>query len=49
MIHGDPDKGLRIEYTDKDDPILSGAVGAGAFKTTAMFDDLVVIPIGKKD
>ena len=27
--HGDPEKGLRIEYTDKDDPILSGAVGGG--------------------
>ncbi|MDP6046143.1 MAG: hypothetical protein QGG25_11085 [Phycisphaerae bacterium] len=45
--HGEACKGLRIEYTDKDDPILSGAVGVGAIKTTGMFDDLVVIPIGK--
>ena len=41
--HGDPKKGLRIEYTDKNDPILSGAIGANSFKTTAMFDDIVVI------
>ena len=42
--HGDPDKGLRIDYTDTKDPILSGAVGVTSWKTTALFDDLVVLP-----
>ncbi len=47
--HGDPAKGLRIEYTDTDNPILTGAIGLGSYKTTAMFDDIVVIPAGKKE
>lgn len=42
--HGDKDKGLRIEYTDKDNPILSGAVGVASWKTTSLFDDIVVLP-----
>ncbi|MFT5129007.1 MAG: hypothetical protein ACI8W8_002627 [Rhodothermales bacterium] len=42
--HGDPDKGWRIDYTDRDDPILSGAIGVSSFKTDAMFDDVVVLP-----
>ena len=39
---------MRIEYTDKTKAILSGAIGAGSFKTTAMFDDIVVIPVEEK-
>ena len=42
--HGDPEKGLRIDFTDTDDPILSGAIGVGSWKTTALFDDIVVLP-----
>jgi hypothetical protein len=42
--HGDPAKGLRIDYTDTDNPILSGAIGVGSWKTTALFDDIVVLP-----
>jgi len=42
--HGDKDKGLRIDYTDKDNPILSGAIGVASWKTTALFDDIVVLP-----
>ncbi|MDP6524502.1 MAG: hypothetical protein QGI24_05210 [Kiritimatiellia bacterium] len=46
--HGDPEKGLRIDYTDKEDPILSGAIGVASWKTTALFDDIVVLPVGKE-
>jgi len=42
--HGDPAKGLRIDYTDKDNPILAGAIGVASWKTTALFDDIVVLP-----
>jgi len=42
--HGDPAKGLRIDYTDTDDPILSGAIGVASWKTTALFDDIIVLP-----
>ena len=42
--HDDPEKGLRIEYTDKDNPILNGSIGLTAYKTTAMFDDIIVLP-----
>jgi hypothetical protein len=41
--HGDTEKGLRIEYTDTDDPILSGAIGISSFKADAMFDNFVVL------
>lgn len=44
---GDPDKGLRIDFTDKDNPILSGAIGVSSFKTDAMFDNVVVVPADK--
>jgi hypothetical protein len=27
IVESDPQRGLRIDYTDKDDPILSGAIG----------------------
>ena len=40
----DPDRGLRIDFTDKNNPILSGAIGIGAHATTATFDDIVVMP-----
>jgi len=46
--HGDPDRGPRIEHTDADDPILSGAIGVNACRTTAMFDDIVVLPIAEE-
>ncbi len=42
--HGDPQRGLRIDYADQDNPILSGAIGLTSFKTTAVFDDIVVLP-----
>jgi len=45
--HGDPEKGLRIEYTDKDNPILTGAIGCSAYKTIALFDDIIVLPVEK--
>jgi len=41
----DPQRGLRIDYTDKDAPILSGAIGARAHNVTAMVDNVVVLPI----
>lgn len=41
----DPDRGLRIDYTDKNDPILSGAIGVRADKVPASFDNIVVLPI----
>ena len=43
-FHGDKDKGLRIEYTDKDKPILSGAIGLGSYKTDGLYDNIVVVP-----
>ena len=41
----DPQRGLRIDYTDKDDPILSGAIGVRAHGVPAWFDNIVVLPI----
>ena len=46
-FHGDKDKGLRIEYTDKEQPILNGAIGLGSYKTDGLYDNLVVIPKSK--
>ena len=47
-FHGDKAKGLRIEYTDTDNPILSGAIGAISYKTDALYDNVVVMPVDKK-
>lgn len=47
--HGDKDKGLRITYKDKDDPILSGAIGAINYKTDSLYDNVVVMPIDYLD
>ncbi|MDP6117390.1 MAG: DUF1080 domain-containing protein [Planctomycetota bacterium] len=41
----DPENGLRIDITDKKEPILSGAIGARAHNCTARFDNFVVLPI----
>lgn len=41
----DPDRGLRIDYTDRKDPILSGAVGVRAHLVPAWFDNVVVLPL----
>jgi hypothetical protein len=45
--HSDPDKGLRIDYTDKDNPILSGSIGMGGYKCGPLFDNVVVVPVKK--
>ena len=41
--HGDD--GLRIEYTDAQDPVLKGNVGCRVQGTSAWFDDVVVLPV----
>jgi hypothetical protein len=41
----DAELGLRIDYTDKNDPLLSGAIGIGTHNVQAWFDDIVVLPI----
>ena len=41
----DPERGLRIDFTDKNDPILSGAIGVRAHGVPASFDNIVVLPI----
>jgi len=40
----DTDRGLRIDFTDKDDPILTGKIGIFTHGTPAMFDDIIVLP-----
>ncbi len=40
----DPDKGLRIDVTDRSEPILSGAIGVRAHRVPAWFDNVVVLP-----
>jgi hypothetical protein len=40
----DPDRGLRIDFTDKQNPILSGAIGVRAHRMEAWFDNIVVLP-----
>jgi len=40
----DPDRGLRIDITDKNNPILSGAVGVRTHRVGAWFDNIVVLP-----
>ncbi|MBE3098859.1 MAG: hypothetical protein IMZ55_09120, partial [Acidobacteria bacterium] len=41
----DPDRGLRIDFTDKKNPILSGAIGVRAHLAPAWFDNIVVLPV----
>jgi len=41
----DPQKGLRIDFTDKDAPILSGSVGVRTHGGDAWFDNIVVVPV----
>ena len=41
----DPERGLRIDYTDKNDSVLSGAIGIGTHNVQAWYDDIVVLPI----
>ncbi len=41
----DPDRGLRIDFTDKKDPILSGAIGLRTDGVSAQFDNIVVLPV----
>jgi hypothetical protein len=41
----DPDRGLRIDFTDGDEPILSGAIGVRAHRTGAWFDNIVALPV----
>jgi hypothetical protein len=43
----DPQRGLRIEFNDKNKPILSGAIGAHTDNVTAMVDNIVVLPPAK--
>jgi hypothetical protein len=40
----DPDRGLRIDFTDRREPILSGAIGVRAHLVPAWFDNIVVLP-----
>ena len=41
----DPDRGLRIDFTDANEPILSGAIGVRTHLVPAWFDNIVVLPI----
>ncbi len=43
----DPARGLRIDYTDKDAPILAGAVGIQTRGVSASFDNIVVLPLSE--
>lgn len=42
-LHDNP--GLRIDFEDKNAPVLKGAIGIRAMGTDAWFDDLVVLPL----
>jgi hypothetical protein len=41
----DRDRGLRIDFTDEKEPILSGAIGVRAHLVAAWFDNIVVLPV----
>ena len=41
----DATRGLRIDYTDKQDPIHAGRIGVRTLGVEAMFDNVVVLPI----
>ena len=38
-------RGLRIDFTDEAEPILAGAVGIRSYNATALFDNIVVLPV----
>ena len=40
----DPEKGLRIDFTDDNSPVLTGNVGLRAHAVDAWFDNIVVMP-----
>ena len=40
----DDSRGLRIDYTDKKNPSLSGAIGLRTDGVKARFDNIVVLP-----
>jgi len=44
-MHGE--SGLRIDYTDKEAPVLRGSVGVRSHRVRAWFDDVVVLPLEK--
>ena len=41
----DPDHGLRIDCTDKQDPIPAGAIGVRTHRVSAWFDNVITLPI----
>jgi len=41
----DPEAGLRLEVTDSNAPVLSGAVGLRTYNTAASFDNVIVLPL----
>lgn len=41
----DSDRGLRIDFTDKNNPILSGAIGVRAHMIEAWFDNVAPLPV----
>jgi hypothetical protein len=41
----DEGRGLRIDYTDRRDPILSGAIGVRTHRVPAWFDNIVALPV----
>jgi len=41
----DPDRGLRIDVTDRKNPIRSGAIGVRAQQSSAWFDNIVALPV----
>ncbi len=41
----DADRGLRIDYTDEQDPIAAGAIGVRTHRVSAWFDNVVALPI----
>ena len=40
----DRDHGLRIDFSDNEDPILKGRIGARTRNTNAQFDNLILLP-----
>ena len=40
----DPDKGLRLDVVDENEPILSGTIGVRTHNTAAWFDNIVALP-----
>jgi hypothetical protein len=41
----DPDNGLRIDFTDEKEPVLSGCIGLRTAGVEASFDNVVVLPV----